>query len=1042
MDGSARNPSLDDLLGQERWLQALARRLVRDAATADDLVQETWFRALRSRRAGAAEARDARSWLGTALRNVWRERGRSERERARRERVVARDEALPSAREAFERIELQQRLAAHLLALPEPYRSTLALRYHEGRSAAEIAAQSGEPADRVRWRLMRARELLRERLDRDAHDWTVRFSLFLPLARRVPRPTLAASAGAATVLSMSAKTILAACAGLLLIGSLALLRDDAREREPGTTSSASGAPLVAADPVREAPQLERERAALPAPPASAPGVVAARSTGVRLDGTVRAAEDGHALADVAVVLFAPGGRTRAAETATGAEGTFALDALEAGTYDLVLHAATRPPRRLAEVAVAGDTTLDLELEPGFALDVEVVERASGAPIAGAEVRLVPGDLDRLIWFSEDELDAQDRVARTGLDGRVRIEGLGRGVHQTHVAAEGHATALGQALVEPDSPSLRIALERGGVVTGLVGAADGTPVSDARVFLNPLVYRKSLDTPILGNGALTDALGRYRIEGVPPDAYHAVVLRADGSGTFHLDPEDPGELAPVLVEDGSEVTLDFRIPRPGAVHGRVVDERGEPVENARVSVSWGDFKPGRAGFFPIANVPGVKDSIHHETVTDADGRFAIDTLRTSHRPFTFRLQAEGCVKDELQLDVPAGALLEPLVTLQRLGATIRGRLTDPDGEAVTDHSVGAFELEDGHLGAFFQARSDADGAYELLVPAGGTVYRVFPIVRQSSAVTSEPERREGVRAGAEGVDFVLVARRRLLGRVVDESDRPVRDFVVHALVARAGEEPRWDEWRDANRGDGRLDVFLTDDLTELRVSAPGLDPASIVDLAAPGERRIVLAHAGDVAGVVVDAQGHPVAGAVVALATLDAAIYAPGTPFAPRDVTDAQGRFRLRGVPDPAAVPGPGDTRRGHLLVCPGRDDAPVLVRAPIPADRSDLVRIELPSALPVTLVFESASGQPAEGLALVLDAEGWPLEPAAETHLADQTDETRGVLQDGRVRLVLAPGTYRVVLIEGVTVRGTFPLEVTDGEGAAGPRDEHVFRVP
>lgn len=49
MDGSARTPSLDELLDQERWLQALARRLVRDAATADDLVQETWFRTLTAR---------------------------------------------------------------------------------------------------------------------------------------------------------------------------------------------------------------------------------------------------------------------------------------------------------------------------------------------------------------------------------------------------------------------------------------------------------------------------------------------------------------------------------------------------------------------------------------------------------------------------------------------------------------------------------------------------------------------------------------------------------------------------------------------------------------------------------------------------------------------------------------------------------------------------------------------------------------------------------------------------------------------------------
>src|SRR6185503_16479146 len=171
MDGSARTPTLDELLGQERWLQALARRLVRDAATADDLVQETLLRALRARewseRESAVPAADAQSWLARVLRNVWRERARSEHARGRREARAAEAEALPSARESLERVELQQRLAALVLGLDEPYRSAVIWRYYEARSAADIAAHLGEPAARVRWRLMRARELLRQRLDRE-----------------------------------------------------------------------------------------------------------------------------------------------------------------------------------------------------------------------------------------------------------------------------------------------------------------------------------------------------------------------------------------------------------------------------------------------------------------------------------------------------------------------------------------------------------------------------------------------------------------------------------------------------------------------------------------------------------------------------------------------------------------------------------------------------------------------------------------------------------------------------------------------------------
>ena len=40
-------PSLESLLQQADWLAALARRLVADPSTADDLVQDSWVAALR-----------------------------------------------------------------------------------------------------------------------------------------------------------------------------------------------------------------------------------------------------------------------------------------------------------------------------------------------------------------------------------------------------------------------------------------------------------------------------------------------------------------------------------------------------------------------------------------------------------------------------------------------------------------------------------------------------------------------------------------------------------------------------------------------------------------------------------------------------------------------------------------------------------------------------------------------------------------------------------------------------------------------------------
>src|SRR5688572_12380999 len=49
MDASISEAELERLLAHSGWLTALARRLVSDPAAADDLVQDTWHAALRSR---------------------------------------------------------------------------------------------------------------------------------------------------------------------------------------------------------------------------------------------------------------------------------------------------------------------------------------------------------------------------------------------------------------------------------------------------------------------------------------------------------------------------------------------------------------------------------------------------------------------------------------------------------------------------------------------------------------------------------------------------------------------------------------------------------------------------------------------------------------------------------------------------------------------------------------------------------------------------------------------------------------------------------
>jgi len=181
------------LAAQHGFVRALARRLVAPWA-ADDVAQQVLIAGLEH---PPREPASLRSWLSTATRHLASKWQRGEGRRAARERAVAQHEALPSTHELVERVELGQQLVRAVLALGEPERTTLLLRFHEGLTTAEIAARVGLAPDTVRSRLRRGLALLRARLDEryGEHAWT---PLLLPLAgwKSVAEATTAATVAA------------------------------------------------------------------------------------------------------------------------------------------------------------------------------------------------------------------------------------------------------------------------------------------------------------------------------------------------------------------------------------------------------------------------------------------------------------------------------------------------------------------------------------------------------------------------------------------------------------------------------------------------------------------------------------------------------------------------------------------------------------------------------------------------------------------------------------------------------------------------------
>jgi RNA polymerase sigma-70 factor, ECF subfamily len=150
-------------------LQSAARRLARDPADADDLVQETLLRAFRFWDRYAADSH-LRAWLHRILRNAFvNEYRRRTRERDILQQARATFEVGASAREpAANENELDGSLSGALAALPEEYRAVLWTVAVDDASYREAAERLGCPVGTVMSRLHRARRGMRVLLQDDA----------------------------------------------------------------------------------------------------------------------------------------------------------------------------------------------------------------------------------------------------------------------------------------------------------------------------------------------------------------------------------------------------------------------------------------------------------------------------------------------------------------------------------------------------------------------------------------------------------------------------------------------------------------------------------------------------------------------------------------------------------------------------------------------------------------------------------------------------------------------------------------------------------
>lgn len=253
------HPNLDLLLEHSGWVRALARSLVADQATAEDLEQKAWLAAIEK---PPHHLDQPRAWMTTVVRNLAKMQWRENKARGRREETAG---AIQNERNAdwelaqrpervAEKMETLRTLAAALVELEEPYGTLLFLRFFEELPMRAIGEQMHVPESTVRARMQRGLDLLRADLkNRMGQDWRAHcLTLTAPLAS-IPVATKVVASGAS--FALGSKVIAFLFGGLVL--GLGLVAYANRDQGPLEESH-----ITAQAPIKKATNASTKKSGL------------------------------------------------------------------------------------------------------------------------------------------------------------------------------------------------------------------------------------------------------------------------------------------------------------------------------------------------------------------------------------------------------------------------------------------------------------------------------------------------------------------------------------------------------------------------------------------------------------------------------------------------------------------------------------------------------------------------------------------------------------------------------------------------------------
>ncbi|MBL8912282.1 MAG: carboxypeptidase regulatory-like domain-containing protein, partial [Archangium sp.] len=439
---------------------------------------------------------------------------------------------------------------------------------------------------------------------------------------------------------------------------------------------------------------------------------------------------------------------------TGSDGTFTFKRLRPGSFDLYAEAAQNIAHEDVQLGSGADLTgVTLELSRGESFSGRVVD-ARQSPIAEAQVSVFDGAewhrvktgadgrftfevlpqgersfTARKRGYLDASLDSAEREVTLVLGDATHISGRvesapGVLVKEFNIGAEtldgddgpdddflgasdwfeskdgtfsldvrpGRFTLrvesdlYATATLEVTAPAsdVVVRVKSGARVVGQVLDLDGAPVKDANI---------SVDQPNSKRNT-SDGNGRFTIEGLSPG--EARVTATPGSD----DEPTWVAFAEVTLKEGETVNVTLAPKRGVALAGTVVDAKGTPVANCKVTaMSAGNGEPSVGG-----------------ALTDAQGRFSIRTIPAG------KVNLVATAERQRGTRLVTAPDERVVVTLKR-DTTLTGRVVDETGAPIKAFraNMESFDTLDGR----FETRA-AKGKQEILFEASGYASRTLSV----------------------------------------------------------------------------------------------------------------------------------------------------------------------------------------------------------------------------------------------------------------------------------------------------------------------------